>query len=179
MKRIRRPKSRRSRRRFRKRIDAYWTRLIKKDKNEETRKTIRQRDRVLHRIRTVYGFIADYKKTATHNAAIRLATMPAWLYFCRPTNLAFHNLCTSLVPHAGIRSLLGLGLNFCPRPRLSSRAADVDTDRFRRDAWTRLFFAGNDPLPATRLFIRSKWSPPTDEIPPEFRIRTHQFLQRT
>ena len=51
---------------------------------------------VLNRIETIYVFVADYRKTKRHNAAIYLASMRACYYFGRPKNLSFHDLCTEL-----------------------------------------------------------------------------------
>ena len=103
--------------------------------------------------------------------------MSSWLYFCRPSTLSFHNLCTSpsnfITPVT--KSLLGLGLNFCVQPPLSNRPSDIDFTRLRRNAWTQMFFAGSDPLPKTKLFVPSKWSPSRDYIPAEFRVRFSEF----
>ena len=119
-----------------------------------------------------FGFIADHNLTPKHNAIIQLKAMPTWLYFCRPSNLSFHNLCTSpsnfITPVT--KSLLGLGLNFCVRPQFSTRPSDVDFIRLRRNAWTPMFFAGGDPLPKMKLVVPSKWSPSR-----EFRVRFSEF----
>lgn len=105
--------------------------------------------------------------------------MPPWLYFTRPYNIAFHNLCnplTEIPPRT--RSLLGLGLNFCPRPPRTSRATDVDFDRFQRDCKTRLFFAGNNrPPPNNKLFIRSNWQPDPQHISTDFCSRLDRFAE--
>ena len=60
--------------------------------------------------------------------------MPAWLYYARPHNMAFHNLCkTSTILPIGNKSLLGLGLNFCPQPKFSNKTSDIQPTRFQRD----------------------------------------------
>ena len=69
----------------------------------------------LDNIKIAYGFIAEPHKSGQHNAFLRLSLMPAWYYFDRPTNLAFHDLTTSSAPN-NLRSLLGLGLKFIPVP---------------------------------------------------------------
>jgi hypothetical protein len=103
--------------------------------------------------------------------------MPPWLYFSRPVNLAYHNLCIDKRKVAPIyRALLGLGLNFCLRPPRSSGPYDPDSERFRRDLYTRMFFAGSPQLPETRLFIRSNWFPTAEKIPIEFRARVTHFI---
>jgi hypothetical protein len=87
-------------------------------------------------IEAAYGFVADYKLSARHNAYIALATMPVWLYHGRPTMMAFHDLTTILNPPKNIRSLLGLNLKFVPNPRSNVPWATFKRDilpRFDRD----------------------------------------------
>jgi hypothetical protein len=127
----------------------------------------------------MYGFVADPTLSPRHNAAIQLSTMPEWLYFSRPSNLAFHNLCvqpSTKVP-APLRALLGLGLNFCIRPRYTSSSQDIQLLRFRREFYVKTFFAGHPPLPPSKLFIASNWMPNNHEIPLDIRIRTNEFIQ--
>ena len=92
--------------------------------------------------------------------------------------MAFHNLTTrpTEVP-AGIRSLLGLGLNFCPTPTATPRNINESLARFSRDTSTKFFWAGSPPLAATDLFIRSEWEPDPDDIPAEFRARLSAFTR--
>ena len=45
-----------------------------------------------------FGWIADPTKSLRHNAHLRLASMPSWYYFDRPTNIAYHDLTTTLRP---------------------------------------------------------------------------------
>ena len=92
--------------------------------------------------------------------------------------MAFHDLTSkpSMVP-AGIRSLLGLGLNFCPTPTTTPKNTNDSLTRFSRDASTKFFWAGSPPLLATDLFIRSDWEPNPDEIPAEFRARLSAFTR--
>jgi hypothetical protein len=87
-------------------------------------------------IEAAYGFVADYKLSARHNASIDLATMPVWLYHGRPTRMAFHDLTTRLNPPKNLRSLLGLNLEFFPNPRRNVPWATFERDilpRFDRD----------------------------------------------
>lgn len=109
---------------------------------------------------------------------IQLALMPSWLYFSRPSNIAYHNLCSSgTPPHPCTRSLLGLGLNFCLRSTFSSKPSDPDFERFRKDIYTRMLFAGSSsPLPPKALYMRSNWEPKPDDIPIEFRARVSVFI---
>ena len=121
-----------------------------------------------------YGYVADPWLSARRNAINQLAIMPEWLYFSRPSNIAFHNLCTVASIPANVRCLLGLGLNFCIRPRFTDGSATVDTARFQRDSYTRFMFAGDDrPMPV--LFLRTTWCPSPSMITSEFRVRISKF----
>jgi hypothetical protein len=103
--------------------------------------------------------------------------MPPWLYFSRPTNTAFHSLCTSLPIPPNFRSLLGLGLNFCVRQPFTPGPSSFDSSRFERDAYIRYIFAG-DNSPPPPLFLPSKWQPATDDIHIKYRVRIHQFMEQ-
>lgn len=94
---------------------------------------------------------------------------------------------TSLVPRmwhstiyaqhlpCGLRSLLGLGLSFCPKPT-RARLPRTSLPRFQRDTYTKMLFAGSSPLPQdSGLCWRSDWSPDPSEIPIEFRVRVTSF----
>lgn len=122
-----------------------------------------------------YGFIADVNFKSRKNAGIELSNIPTWLYFCRPNNQSFHNLCKIKNPTPGMKNLLGLGLNFIPRPSYTSHQTSIDTNRFRRDAATKFFFAGRPISQSPKLFIRSNWQPDNDQLPGEFRSRLSDF----
>jgi hypothetical protein len=47
-------------------------------------------------------------------------------------------------------------------------------DRFQRDLFLKVFFAGQT-LPPAKLFIPSDWYPPTETIPAELRVQMKQF----
>ena len=104
-----------------------------------------------------------------HHGSILLAKQP---------NIAFHNLCKQNSHHPGLRSLLGLGLNFCPRPKFTSSSNDVDLARFRHDASVKFFFQGSPPLPPTKLFIASDWQPREQHLTREFIARMDDFSRR-
>jgi hypothetical protein len=128
-----------------------------------------------------YGFVADPSLTTNHNAAIQLSELPAWYYFCRPFHVAFHNLCvnpSTEVPPL-LRSILGLGLNFCLQPRLTSGPDDLFHHRFQRDVAVKIFFAGGKPLPNTKLFVSSNWAPNPRDIPKEIQHRIGKFVHFT
>lgn len=103
------------------------------------------------------------------------------------------NLCSILPPPPlfrvllclgfNFRVLLGLGFNFCPLPlqTTGTMAINETSERFRKDMYTKMFFAGitnDDWTNSKRLFIRSDWAPDTTLIPVEFRARVSQFLLR-
>jgi len=89
--------------------------------------------------------------------------MPTWLYFARPTNLACHDLTTKITPPANLRSLLGLGLKFCPRSHSTTCQVRGTAYRLQRDTFLKHYF-GDRPIdddddfnPA--IHIRSHWVP--------------------
>ena len=59
------------------------------DLKNQWRKIVRS---VQENVRERYGFLQDKHQPKKKNALIILTTMQKWLYFCGPTNLAFHNL---------------------------------------------------------------------------------------
>ena len=76
-----------------------------------------------------------------------LRKVPLALLINRPTHTSFHNLCTN--PHTcylpkNIKTLLGLGLNFCIQPEKSSPINLVDLDQFRKDIH-RIIMLSNTP----------------------------------
>lgn len=61
--------------------------------------------------------ISNPEKFISYNTNKLLKNLPSWLYFSRPNNIAYHNLtASSETALLGIKSLLGLGLNFCITP---------------------------------------------------------------
>jgi hypothetical protein len=104
--------------------------------------------------------------------------MTAWLYFCRPDNVAYHNLCIGVTLPKNIKSLLGLGLNFIPTPLMtSSFDKDVDIERFRKDIFTKCWFTGTRDRPLPPLFTRSNWQPPSQDIPHNLCQKINNFSQ--
>ena len=63
-----------------------------------------------------YNFLPDERQSATQNALLILTAMEKWFYFCRPNNLAFHNLTIGKVAPKALQLLLLLGVNFYPTP---------------------------------------------------------------
>jgi hypothetical protein len=111
--------------------------------------------------------------------------MPAWYYFSRPTNLAFHDLRRSkllktILP-TNVKSLLGLGLKFCPTPRHTTNSTIVASTltRHLRDLQLKHYFLKNPPenddTYNPRLYIKSKWVPPDWERSKELERRFENF----
>jgi hypothetical protein len=122
-----------------------------------------------------YGFAANPFKSIGDNARRYLGSFPPELYFAKPHNIAFHNLCVSTILPPSIRALLGLGLNFCLRQSVSFGSKAIDAERFRRDAHTRMFFAGEPRITESTLFHRTDWQPHPQELPTDFRGRINEF----
>lgn len=123
--------------------------------------------------------MADPALPTKQNATLCLGSHPCWFYFNKPQNMACHDLTTHAKPPMNFRKLLGLGLNFCPRPRYTSSARDLDEAkrRLRKDLFTKAYFAGagdRDDFDR-KLFVASKWEPPPNEIPQELRSRLLAF----
>ena len=79
---------------------------------------------------------------------------------------------------ANFRSLLGLGLSFCPRPDYTTGdTINETTARFRKDIYTRCFYAG---IPSVgydpKLHIKSDREAPLNSIPRKLIAMTDNFL---
>ena len=107
--------------------------------------------------------------------------MPVWYYLSRPSNLACHDLTTYIKPPANLKSLLGLGLKFCPIPKQTISNYSSTHKRFLRNIYIKDIFAGNDPNPNfnPRLYIRSKWEPQPNQVSSITKLRTQRFLSST
>ena len=121
-----------------------------------------------------FGFVSDPTLSRGHNASIALAKMPAWYYFSRPSNMAFHDFTKRHKPQKNLRSLLGLGLEFIPTPSLTncwSRLKQSSYERLFRSVHLRFHFAGKPPSEGTttydpKIYVHSTWTPPHWTIPP-------------
>jgi len=108
-----------------------------------------------------FGFFSSHHRTPRHNASIHFAYLPAWHYYQRPTNLSSYNLCTVTQPPLNFRSLLGLGLNFIPRPPLSNRKVLKDNlARLRKAIYNRSVYAGEHHDYDPKLYARSNRNAP-------------------
>ena len=137
--------SRRSRQRFRRR-------QIKQEEKTCQREQLiiawREEDivnRVNAKVRKIYGYVPDINLSYRSNALNVFLSCPSNILNSRLKNLAFHNLCENQVMPAHVRSLLGLGLNFCMKPKISSFHT-FDLKRFNNDYDRKIMFSG---APAT------------------------------
>ena len=114
--------------------------------------------------------------------------MPAWMYFSRPTTMAYHDLTTDLTPPKNLRSLLGLSLKFIPNPRHNvpwSEYTDAILPRFETDLKVKTFMAAlpvdpdDQPEPDKnynpRMYLRSNWRPPESVFPTPVEIPRRLF----
>ena len=126
-----------------------------------------------------YGFVADPTLSTHHNASIQIAKMFCWFFFTRPQNIAFHDLTSTSTPvPKNIRSLLGLGLKFCPvQHKTPSQSANFD--RFRRNLLCKTFFAKDetesDPEYEAKFYVNTDWEPPDFSIPDSVLDRLNNF----
>jgi hypothetical protein len=98
-------------------------------------------------IDAAFGFVADPCLSTKHNTSSYLATMLLWLYFQRPTTMAFHDLTTRLKPPKNIRSLLGLNLKFVPNTRTNvpwRTYSEEVLPRFYRDRKVKIVMQNHD-----------------------------------
>eukprot|EP00979_Chaetoceros_neogracilis_P001011 scaffold191_cov273-Chaetoceros_neogracile.AAC.26 len=118
----------------------------------------------------VYGFYPEIYLSTQLNAYNIIMSWPLELLQSRPSNLAFHNLCETVSVPKNIRSLLGLGTRFCPRP-LGSSLDTVDLSRFDYDFSLRcIMFSGGPELIKTVLYEK------VDDFTPD--VPTNALLHR-
>ena len=134
---------------------------------------------VEEKIKLTYDFATNPTKTRRHNTMICLADMPPWYYFNKPSHMAFHDLTTTDKPTCNLRSLLGLGLKFCPKLRYGNFNLSKTIDRFDRDLTIKLVMAGStNKLEAAydpKIYVRSDWDPPEWFIPNPVTRRLKRF----
>jgi len=109
-----------------------------------------------------YGFHSPHFLVPALNARCHLGSMPMWYYFQRPSNLACHNLATKFKPPPTFRSLLGLGLSFCPRPFFTTNKALTKTMTcLCHDLYNQFAYGGGDDSDYDpQLYAWSNHSPP-------------------
>ncbi len=85
------------------------------------------------------------------------------VYFSYFTNKTFHDLTPGKSLPAAAAFLLGFRLKFIPVPKksLGLREIDEGIDRFGRDMFLKIHFAGDDEddIPYKKLWVKSTWKP--------------------
>ena len=108
-------------------------------------------------------------------------------YFNSPTNMTFHNLCSTYNPPENIQQLLGLGMKYCIQSRRPQKGTiEAGVSRFARDVRLKYRFAeaDDDNLHLDddydpKLYIKSKWNPPLANDNAEKRIESfHKALYK-
>jgi hypothetical protein len=177
-----RPKSCHTRQRYRKRLKQKEKHFEKLQEQTQAKEILNISRSVDFKIKARFGFISDPQKTPSHNLATVLLSLPLSLLTTRPTSMACPDLCEHRIPPPPkLRSLLGLGLNFCLHPFMSTSRTTIDESiaRFRRDINVKFSFSGSqDDWDPKQLFIRSKWEPDRDDLPADFCSRVSYFLRR-
>jgi hypothetical protein len=133
------------------------------------------RQLALRNIKQAYGFTANPYLSINHNAATIVANLPKSQFFVRCTNVAVHNLCTIIPPPPNIASLLGLGFNFVPKPRLTNYNIATSCARFKTDIEMQSFLSGNTSPPD--LYIKTGAQAPPHLINPSLKRRVDLFNQ--
>ena len=126
-------------------------------------------------VHRVFGFLCNPDKNKWTNKARIVGDMSPHEYFTRPSNMAFHNLCTTAKTPPGIANLLGLGLKYCIEPPKPYQDLDDSIRKLQRSVRLHFSFANEDSEeneetknddddPATtcyipKLYIPSTWQP--------------------
>ena len=164
-------KSRRCRQRYARKRDKEKSSALQKRINVDLADLENRRRQITRlvqeKLREIYGLLPDEQRSAKKNALLILTTMEKWFYFCRPTNLAFHDITIGKVAPRALPSLLVLGVNFCPTPFRPTLNIEKSMERFERDLHIRSVFAGSEeliPLANPKINVQSKWKPPAWDI---------------
>ena len=134
--------------------------------------------KIVGKITSIYGFYPDLRRSARYNAAVVLQNIPMSLLLTRPANAAYHNLCrTSIILPPSLRSLLGLGLNFCVKPSTTSPLSPEFFKRFCDEYHRKIFFAANPDSEWTKppFWLASGWEVPLPTAEPRFNHRLRSF----
>ena len=99
-----------------------------------------------------------------------------WYYFNRPNTMAVHNLCTTIQPPFNYKSLLGLGLNFCPIPKFTNYDINSTIQRFRKDMVLKMITAGNEITYTTKFYPKTSRTFSDKLVPENYRKRIDVFL---
>ena len=110
-----------------------------------------------------------------------LLSLPLLFISSRISNPSCHNLCDSHQPPKHFRSLLGLGLKFCPTPEFTTGRHDITPTfvRFSEDLHTKIQMCHlrfSSTWTPGQLYLRSPdWHPDIINTPPEICHRLYAF----
>lgn len=131
-----------------------------------------------------FGVYSDPSHPRRLNLYKHVLSLPILFLSSRLGNSSCHNLCSTITPPTHFRSLLGLGLKFCPTPQYTTSPAQAESAlaRFRIDFLTKVAFChkrfepSNDWTPG-QLYLRNPdWTgPKSSDIPPEVYHRALAF----
>jgi len=111
-----------------------------------------------------YGFVADPDQPLWYNVEKRLGEMESAEYYSRPTNMACHNYLVENGLPPGTKSLLGLGLNYCLKPKLID-TTEKTFDRFTGDIRRKYAFSINPPEDTDGDYIKELYIKSDYEFP--------------
>lgn len=137
-------------------------------------------------IRKQFGFVPDPSSSSFRNAVrARASSLPGAPILPTPSNLAFHDLTDGQIAPKAAKSLLGLGSKFIVTPRTTTGSLEATSDRFQRDFFIKIIFAGGDePALAddthkrSKLYVKSDWNPTECDVPNWACLRLSRFLNR-
>ena len=112
------------------------------------------------------AFLANPHSSSKSNLVSFLKQLSIDDFLSIPTNLSCHNLLFAVPPPPGIKSLLGLGSNFCLQSRSSANSIQHTIDRYTNDVRRTYFWQRNkttilkDQQNETynpKLYFKSNW----------------------
>jgi hypothetical protein len=131
----------------------------------------------IQRCKATYGFASNPSHSNIKNFNHAIRNIKDSLITTQPTNLAFHNLCTSIQPPKNANRLLGLNLKYCiadamPKPDLKSTIGKlVKAVRTQHLLTTK--------KPASKEYIKQIYKPNSTYKPPpasgELEYYLHSF----
>ena len=123
-----------------------------------------------------YGFLPDLSLSTHQNAQNVLGNMTQECYFTTVANKEFHNLTNGKSLPVAAAQLLGMGLNFIPRPERTSNNKEISQafDRLERNIGCKSYFAGaidDKDFKSTKLRVSSSWQPPLPPLEVDSRLQ--------
>jgi hypothetical protein len=137
--------------------------MKKKEKLKKDNRILHlQRHRLQHTLKT-FGHVSDPKETLQKNFNICLHLNKEST--SQPSNLTYHNLCSSIQPPPGTKELLGLNLKYCLATAIPNPDLKTSLKRFAYNIRTELHLkqsasnTSDDYNP--QIYIKNTgWNPP-------------------